>query len=88
MRGRACAGLKEVAGELRRLSNYCKTDSWKTPDGQIKNKCYRWEQRNMSRLYPAHPWDLWGEAEWERRISRKSEEYIWFHWLCADYVNG
>lgn len=41
---RTCAGLKEVAGELRRLSNYCKTESWKTSDGQIKNKCYRWEQ--------------------------------------------
>lgn len=47
------------------LSNYCKAESWKTSDGQIKNKCSRWEQCNMNRLYSVHPCDLWGEANWD-----------------------
>lgn len=73
---RTCAGLKEVAEELRRLSNYCKTETWKTSDGQIKNKCYRWEQWNMSRLYPAHPCNLRGEAERDQWISEKSDKKL------------
>lgn len=59
-KSRSCADLKEVAGELRRLSNYFKAESWKTSDGQIKNKCYRWERWNVRRSDPAHPCNLRG----------------------------
>lgn len=71
-----------MAGELRRLSNYCKTKSWKTSDGQIKNKCYRWEQSNMSRLYPAHPCNLWGEAQ---ELLEKSKKKL-FHSNCRVFM--